>query len=232
MYKENNKNGFTLAELLIVVAIISVLTAVSIPVFTGQLEKAKQSVDISNMRSAQAAAMAEYLSGDDYGSVLYNYDASTGMVTSDVPLGYGKSKSLEYNGKSYEPLDKYVQVSINGSVVDTYWCGDTSPIVSGGSTPTIDPIDIPDTPEPNPGSGHDVEPVDVDYSYSSREYVVHNVETVFDYPTGAGGSVHLSQGDVFVYLDNTYVVHAENINHDFNGWYNTPDQPKSTSRRT
>ena len=71
MYKENNKNGFTLAELLIVVAIISVLTAVSIPVFTGQLEKAKQSVDISNMRSAQAAAMAEYFSGDDYGSVLY-----------------------------------------------------------------------------------------------------------------------------------------------------------------
>ena len=32
--------GFTLAELLVVVAIIEFLTAISIPVFTSQLEKA------------------------------------------------------------------------------------------------------------------------------------------------------------------------------------------------
>ena len=38
---KNCKNGFTLAELLIVVAIIAVLVAISIPIFTGQLEKAK-----------------------------------------------------------------------------------------------------------------------------------------------------------------------------------------------
>ena len=36
--KKNNK-GFTLAELLIVVAIIAVLVAIAIPVFTSQLEK-------------------------------------------------------------------------------------------------------------------------------------------------------------------------------------------------
>ncbi|WP_205508076.1 type IV pilin protein [Eubacterium pyruvativorans] len=33
-----NKKGFTLAELLIVVAIIAVLVAISIPIFTSQLE--------------------------------------------------------------------------------------------------------------------------------------------------------------------------------------------------
>ena len=37
-----NKKGFTLAELLIVVAIIGVLVAISIPIFTSQLEKSRE----------------------------------------------------------------------------------------------------------------------------------------------------------------------------------------------
>ena len=47
-----NTKGFTLAELLIVVAIIAVLVAISIPIFTSQLEKAREAVDLSNVRSA------------------------------------------------------------------------------------------------------------------------------------------------------------------------------------
>ena len=46
-----NKNGFTLAELLIVVAIISVLVAVAIPVFSNQLEKSRRVVDMLTARS-------------------------------------------------------------------------------------------------------------------------------------------------------------------------------------
>ena len=36
---KQNKNGFTLMEMLIVIAIIAVLIAVAIPVFASQLEK-------------------------------------------------------------------------------------------------------------------------------------------------------------------------------------------------
>ena len=53
-----NKKGFTLAELLIVVAIIGVQVAISIPIFTSQLEKARIAVDQSNVRSAKAVAVA------------------------------------------------------------------------------------------------------------------------------------------------------------------------------
>ena len=38
---QKNKKGFTLAELLIVVAIIAVLVAISIQIFTSQLEKSR-----------------------------------------------------------------------------------------------------------------------------------------------------------------------------------------------
>ncbi len=52
--KKNNNKGFTLAELLIVVAIIAVLVAVAIPIFNTQLEKAREATDIANARDFYA----------------------------------------------------------------------------------------------------------------------------------------------------------------------------------
>lgn len=61
--KKNNK-GFTLAELLIVVAIIAVLVAIAIPVFTSQLEKAREATDKANLRAAYAEQMTWILTWD------------------------------------------------------------------------------------------------------------------------------------------------------------------------
>lgn len=55
------EEGFTLAELLIVVAIIAVLVAISIPIFTSQLERSREATDLSNIRAAYAEAVADYL---------------------------------------------------------------------------------------------------------------------------------------------------------------------------
>ena len=68
MRKMRERNGFTLAELLIVVAIIGVLVAVAIPVFTAQLEKSRCAVDIANLRSSYAEAMATALADQTNGS--------------------------------------------------------------------------------------------------------------------------------------------------------------------
>ncbi len=62
-----NKKGFTLAELLIVVAIIGVLVAISIPIFTSQLEKSREATDLANIRSAYAEASVEALDNPDGG---------------------------------------------------------------------------------------------------------------------------------------------------------------------
>ena len=59
-----NKKGFTLAELLIVVAIIAVLVAISIPIFASQLEKSRDATDEANVRSAIAEVTAAVLSDD------------------------------------------------------------------------------------------------------------------------------------------------------------------------
>ena len=61
--KYRSKKGFTLAELLIVVAIIAVLVAVSIPIFNGQLEKARRAVDMQNARIIKSALTNAYNEG-------------------------------------------------------------------------------------------------------------------------------------------------------------------------
>lgn len=51
--------GFTLAELLVVVAIIGVLVAVSIPIFSSQLERSREATDAANIRAQYAQVMTE-----------------------------------------------------------------------------------------------------------------------------------------------------------------------------
>lgn len=59
------RQGFTLAELLIVVAIIAVLVGIAIPVFTSQLEKAREATDAANIRDAYAEVMTKAISTGD-----------------------------------------------------------------------------------------------------------------------------------------------------------------------
>lgn len=74
----NDQRGFTLMEMLIVVAIIAILIAVAIPTFSSQLEKARAATDQANVRSAYAVAQTCLLlnqlpDGSDTGSLSTNY---------------------------------------------------------------------------------------------------------------------------------------------------------------
>ena len=65
MFRKNNNKGFTLMEMLIVVAIIAILVAILIPTLTTQLEKAREAADIANIRSAYAEAMINSMTSED-----------------------------------------------------------------------------------------------------------------------------------------------------------------------
>ena len=64
--RKNEVKGFTLAELLIVVAIIAVLVAISIPIFTSQLHKARVATDWANLRAYYAEIQADFISTGEY----------------------------------------------------------------------------------------------------------------------------------------------------------------------
>ena len=64
MNKKLNKKGFTLMEMLIVVAIIAILVAIAIPTFTNALTKAKEATDVANLRAYYAEQVMNYMLDD------------------------------------------------------------------------------------------------------------------------------------------------------------------------
>lgn len=66
-----SRRGFTLAELLIVVAIIAVLIAIAIPVFANQLNESRKRVDEANVRSAESMVSTLYLMHNGSGKITF-----------------------------------------------------------------------------------------------------------------------------------------------------------------
>lgn len=118
-----NKKGFTLAELLIVVAIIGVLVAVSIPIFTNQLEKSREATDLANVRSAYAEVMTDYLENAD---TSYTMSVKARQTQSGWQMGSTKAVlTTQVSGKESEiqvanhvaPSGKYtVKITKSGTV--------------------------------------------------------------------------------------------------------------------
>lgn len=106
-----NKKGFTLAELLIVVAIIAVLVAISIPIFTSQLEKSRDATDEANVRSAIAEVTAAVLSDDKKSSDDVTYDKDHGTYTMTVEA---KGQKAGWSGVT----DTEAAIKIGGIEVD------------------------------------------------------------------------------------------------------------------
>ena len=107
--KRLNKKGFTMAELLIVVAIIAVLVAIAIPIFNAQLKKSKLATDTANVRAAYAEVVADKLAdgavvsvdiSDDLQPSVVNgstvtYDSSTKKIVVTLETGMDDSFGID-----------------------------------------------------------------------------------------------------------------------------------------
>lgn len=104
----NTTIKFKLAELLEAVAIIGVLVAISIPIFTSQLEKSRDAVTLANLRAAYAEAQTVYLTaaGKDAtetdGNQTITYKAATNKVTVSNVVSKGTAEGL--NGVDQLPF--------------------------------------------------------------------------------------------------------------------------------
>ena len=70
-----NKKGFTLIEMLVVIAIIAVLVAIIVPAVGSATMKASAATNAANLRSAAASITIDYANG------TAKADASTGVVS-------------------------------------------------------------------------------------------------------------------------------------------------------
>lgn len=109
-----DKKGFTLAELLVVVAIIGILVAISVPLFTAQLGKARKATNEANLRAAKVAAVADYMTNDEgaKADIKYSYDIAAGTVTKTKTVTGNK---VEIGAATTTSTYKHIYVDVNGS---------------------------------------------------------------------------------------------------------------------
>lgn len=97
MRKIKNSKGFTLMEMLIVVAIIAVLVAIAIPTFNNSLVKAKEATDLANIRAAYAEYQIKMMLDDKALPTSQNDVIRADDVIFDDKLTWEEStKTLKY----------------------------------------------------------------------------------------------------------------------------------------
>ena len=77
-----NKKGFTLIEMLVVIAIIAILVAIVIPTVSNATTKAKEATDVANIRSAIAEYEIKTLTDS---TAKFTFDAATKL---NYPANY------------------------------------------------------------------------------------------------------------------------------------------------
>ena len=133
LVKARDKKGFTLMEMLIVVAIIAVLIAIAIPTFSSQLNKANIATDQANVRSAYAVMQTCKLLNVDptsdaaalpsTGTTTWYMQKDGSFVAGDT--GKTNAYALKANGYTVDTVSGFTPTKGNGITI-TYTAADGS----------------------------------------------------------------------------------------------------------
>ena len=131
--KKMNKKGFTLIEMLAVIAIIAVLVAIIVPAVGSSTLKAKASTDAANLRSVLSAATIEYAEKGNLEDLSVAVPAAKSVTATTVEI-YKNGDALEayyVNNSSYYAITAFSNVAeaieVNGEVVDEVVALETAP---------------------------------------------------------------------------------------------------------
>lgn len=116
-----NKKGFTLIEMLVVIAIIAVLIAIVIPTVTSSSTKAEAAVDAANLRNALGYLNTMLMTqGDTIDAAVANYEATECKLYPDSELHVlfshaGFIDVYYVDGTNYYGLKYFSDMAENGS---------------------------------------------------------------------------------------------------------------------
>lgn len=100
---DRNNKGFSLVELIIVIAIMAVLVGVIAPMFLMYVESSREAIDIQNMDSAFQLASAVYAE-DPYAVGTYYYFFDGNEIRNDsTPSAYGKGRVMDRRKRYNNP---------------------------------------------------------------------------------------------------------------------------------
>ena len=151
-----NKKGFTIVELVIVIAVIAILAAVLIPTFSNVIEKANTSSALSEAKNAMtddlANAEADYENMDDYksadGKTQYYvirsykgiYDAPLTDCVGHYTISDGNIPAIIEGVGASDKQDKETTYYVLGEFAGTYANGEYTYVTDKGYTCEYDTV--------------------------------------------------------------------------------------------
>ncbi len=125
--KKLNKKGFTIVELVIVIAVIAILAAVLIPTFSGVVDKANKSAALQEARNT----LTEYVVSLDEkipseidlvirvnkGTTDYFFAVNDGVLNTESKTTYNDAKTLVKKGSVDYEAGKWVEFGENDKYV-------------------------------------------------------------------------------------------------------------------
>ncbi len=149
--RQQDDTGFTLVELLVVIIIIGILTAIALPNFLGQVAKAKQTeaqqniAVVNRVQTAHRAQNSAFASsfdvlatgtmsgGTTYSSKSYTYTLDTTQDTSKIKAATEDTALKMYQGGTVRFVN-----SDNQGVIRSIICAATSAGAGAGDYPALD----------------------------------------------------------------------------------------------
>jgi prepilin-type N-terminal cleavage/methylation domain-containing protein len=116
--RKNKKNGFTLIELMVVVAILGVLMAVGLPELTKAMNKGKAAAATSTLtNAAKECSLSLILNNDGTDYTAANFTAGDNTVTGDCAFAAdGTAPTLTLVGEDGENYRSVFDGTIPGTV--------------------------------------------------------------------------------------------------------------------
>lgn len=85
MIKKGFKRGFTIIELVVVIAVIAILSSILIPTFAGVTQEAKESAALANAKAAYTQYFYDYTQAETNGITIKSGDEDVAL-TDDVVI--------------------------------------------------------------------------------------------------------------------------------------------------